>query len=503
MISESYNWLYWGVILMIGLPVLVVLFNELADALARHGSSHFRKPLDITRNSCLLLLFLVILLRQVVGLPADHMAVKVVDTTFWIAIINAVVAFFNAIVFQPGATDWRARAPKLLIDLGRLFMVMLGAALVVSHVWSVDLRGVLAALGVGSLVIGLALQDTLGNVFSGLAMISARQFKIGDWIRVGDVEGQVRSLNWRTVSVTTLTGDIVVIPNSMIARDRLRVYGADQGWMRILIDFKIAYEHPPERVQDMLLKAAAATKEVLADPKPTVRLISFEDFAILYRVSVCIRDYRLVVPIRSEYQANVWYLAERAGIAFPARYNHRYELPKQFVRSSSRSPEEIAGLLQRLGTLRPSPEALAMLSANARVELYRSGETLLTKGRRGTSAFVVVSGAAQAMDLVDGAEAVVDAYATGDLILFKAFLRGGGAPYGVRAQTDIETIAVPIEDLENALARDAELAHEMEQQFTMREEAHSRSLAKGRSGRPNGKAADGDRVQILKDMFRV
>ena len=503
MFNEAYNWLYWGVILMIGLPVLVVLFNELADALARRGSSHFRKPLDITRNSCLVLLFLVILLRQVVGLPADHMAVKIVDTAFWIAVINAVVAFFNAVVFQPGTTDWRARAPKLLIDLGRLFMVMLGGALVVSHVWSVDLRGVLAALGVGSLVIGLALQDTLGNVFSGLAMISARQFKIGDWIRVGDIEGQVRSINWRTVSVTTLTGDVVVIPNSMIARDRLRVYGADQGLLRILVDLKISYEHPPEQVEELLLKAAAATKGVLADPKPVVRLVSFEDFAVLYRVVLSIGEYRMTVPVRSDYQANVWYMAERAGIVLPARYNSSFELPKELLRQRSRSPEEIATELGRLGTLRPSPETLTMLAANARFELFRKGEALLTKGTRGKSAYVVVSGAAQAVDLVDGAPSVVDAFAQGDFILFKAFLRGGAAPYGVVAQSDIETIAIPLDDLENALARDARLAQELEQQFAMREEAHARSQAKGRTSRSNGRDADGDRMQILKDMFRA
>jgi CRP-like cAMP-binding protein len=304
------------------------------------------------------------------------------------------------------------------------------------------------------------------------------------------------------VSVATLTGDIVVIPNSQIARDRLRVYGADQGWLRIACELKLAYEHPPELVQKVLLKAVAATKGALAEPQPNVRLVSFEDFAVLYRVSFCIKDFRATVPIRSDFFANFWYIAERQGIVFPARYNHRFDLPADITRPRIVAPDAIADRLRNLGTFQRPIDALADLAARARVELFRKGETVLAHNQRGDSAYVVAAGSAQALDVRDGREEMIDAFAAGDLILYKSFFRGGGAPYLVRATADLEVIAIPFQEVEAALSRDMLLAQEVERLLTLREEGNARARAKS-NGSTNGAADDADRVQILRDLFRV
>ncbi len=206
------DWLAWGIALIIGMPLLVIVLGETAERLEGHGLGHYRKPLDLFRNSCLFLLFVTVLLRMVVGLPSTHLAVKLVDTLFWTSVLNAALALSNALVFGRGASSAQSKAPKLLLDLGRFFLVAIGAALIVSHVWQVNLTGLIAALGVSSLVIGLALQDTLSNVFSGVTMISAGQFRVGDWIRLGDLEGQVRSVSWRSVTIATMTPRLVMKP---------------------------------------------------------------------------------------------------------------------------------------------------------------------------------------------------------------------------------------------------------------------------------------------------
>ena len=75
----------------------------------------------------------------------------------------------------------------------------MGAALVIAGVWDRDFGGFLATLGIGSIVLGLALQDTLGNVFSGIALLFERPFGVGDWIKVGDTIGEVLQIYLQTI----------------------------------------------------------------------------------------------------------------------------------------------------------------------------------------------------------------------------------------------------------------------------------------------------------------
>ena len=125
-------------------------------------------------------------LSKIVGLEADSATMRSVATLFWISVIYAVLLFVNLLLFeQAAAGSWRARAPKLFQDLLRVLLVVIGAAIVLSVVWRRDLGGLVAALGVGSIVLGLALQETLGNLMSGIAMLFERPFSIGDWIEVG------------------------------------------------------------------------------------------------------------------------------------------------------------------------------------------------------------------------------------------------------------------------------------------------------------------------------
>ena len=117
------------------------------------------------------------MLRTVAGLEPGHIAIKLTDTLVGITWINAIVSFFNALIFTEGEDSTNRNIPKLFLDLLRLFLVALGAAFVISFVWDVNLGAMLTALGVGSVVLGLALQDTLGSLFTGLAMLSGAKFQ--------------------------------------------------------------------------------------------------------------------------------------------------------------------------------------------------------------------------------------------------------------------------------------------------------------------------------------
>ncbi len=125
--------------------------------------------------------------------------------------------------------SWRSRAPKLFQDLIRLLLVAIGAAIVLSVVWRQDLGGLIAALGVGSIVLGLALQETLGNLMAGIALFFEKPFSAGDWISVGGKSGQVVQITWRSVHLRTAERNLLVLPNSTAgARDNHELFATDR-----------------------------------------------------------------------------------------------------------------------------------------------------------------------------------------------------------------------------------------------------------------------------------
>ncbi len=144
------------------------------------------------RNIVLPLAVLFVFLTRLLEFERESVPVRLVETALWISVVYAVLLVFNVLVFENAAKEsWRSRAPKLFQDLIRLLLVVIGAAIVLSVVWRQDLGGLIAALGVGSIVLGLALQETLGNLMSGIALFFERPFSVGDWISVGGKSGQV------------------------------------------------------------------------------------------------------------------------------------------------------------------------------------------------------------------------------------------------------------------------------------------------------------------------
>ena len=134
-------------------------------------------------------------------------------------VIHAALSLLNVVLFEQAEADtWRSRVPKLLIDLARLFLILLSTAFVLASVWNADLAGLVTALGVSSLVIGLALQDTLGSVMSGIALLFERPFSVGDWLELDGVVGQVIDINWRAVRLLTLEQEMVARVAEMKAK---------------------------------------------------------------------------------------------------------------------------------------------------------------------------------------------------------------------------------------------------------------------------------------------
>ena len=148
----------------------------------------------------------------------------------------------------PMASEAMQRTPGLMLDLMRLVLVLVASAFVASEIWSVDLGSLLAALGVGSVVIGLALQDTLSGLFSGVSLMSGRFFREGDWIEFGEASGKIVRMDWRSVTIETLDDErLMVIPNSQLAQGVFTVMSSATRVFGQNLYVKFGYGVPPAR----------------------------------------------------------------------------------------------------------------------------------------------------------------------------------------------------------------------------------------------------------------
>src|SRR4029079_7206153 len=165
---------------------------------------------------------LTLFLRWVLLLPRTNLIVRLVETLCWATVIVAIMGTVNSLVFEtarPGT--WQRKVPRLLRDLLRLVLVGIGLAIVYSVVWGKEIGGAIATLGVTSIVVGLALQEPLGNLFSGLVLLMERPFEVGETIEVGHVTGEVKEVNWRSAHIEKQGGAIQVVPNSTLNKETI------------------------------------------------------------------------------------------------------------------------------------------------------------------------------------------------------------------------------------------------------------------------------------------
>ncbi len=384
------GWMPWLISITLLYPLSIVLIGEIIFRI-RHKYPQFASILRIMQFVIIPSFIIMKMMTTIIGLSGSNVFVKIFSTIFWISVIISTVAAFNVLMLLKNSKT--AKVPKLLIDLARLFLIILGIAFVVSHIWGVDLTKLLTALGVGSVVLGLALQDTLSGVFSGFALLSGNQFNIGDWLKVGDTEGQIEGMDWRSVTLLTRENDYVVIPNTMLAKDRFINFSRPNPIHMERVTFDISFDDAPHKVKDILLSVANQTDGILKEPAPIVALLSYDEFSVKYEIQYFINDYSRQPVIRDKFISAVWYAASRDGFVFPTRSHEVYH----FEGNKPGENGDIGAILEKLRTLplKLSEEEYKNVAKNAKLYNYGKGEEILRQGEYTKLLYFITKGSVE------------------------------------------------------------------------------------------------------------
>src|SRR3984957_13418473 len=301
----------WPLILILGYPALTIAVLELARRLA------FRVPFasGILRQTAYVLLpsgGIWLILRELAELPSNDWAVCVAETVFALSGLYMLLRVLQESVTS--LVDEQMRAPKLLFDILRIGLSLVWGSVVVSRIWNVNLGSLLAAMGVGSIALAFALQQFLGNLLSGLGLLSARKFSIGDWIVVDGKPAEVVEMDWRTVTLMTTAGDRVVVANSTLAKGNLTIAARASEKALATVPLVLGVDIPPEQVRDAVMEAGRTVLD-LAEPDGVKCFVTAIGKATIdYSVVLSVSNPGLVDGPRDEFLSKFWYLAQRRGL---------------------------------------------------------------------------------------------------------------------------------------------------------------------------------------------
>ena len=247
--------------------------------------------------------------------------------------------------------DNEPHARRLFADLVSAFIYVVAFVGIMDGVFKQPLSGVLATSGVLAIVLGLALQSTLADVFSGLAINIDRAFAAGDWVAVPDrIEGQIIEVNWRTTRIRTSTNDMIVIPNSVIAKavvtNHSRLNAPYTCTLRVDVDHAV----PPGRIIEALQRAASLSPGVASGTTPTAHACRFVDAVIEYELSFACEAYTLVSATQSQVVQHIAEALQHLGVRVGAPAM-KIEIPRERVAGAGSQPVIPSGWRERQSTI--------------------------------------------------------------------------------------------------------------------------------------------------------
>jgi small-conductance mechanosensitive channel len=436
----------WSIALVVGVPLLVVILTEIIERLAWRGH-----PLTGTfrwaRNVVLPLSALVLLLRYILGYGYDTFATRLATT---LLLLGTMVMLFRLshylLARGDDAPSWRENVPLLFLQIVRFLLLLLVFYLIVGQIWNVDVGRLVTAFGIGSLVVALALQEPLSNLFAGLLLQINRPFQQGEWIRVGQDEGTVVEVNWRHTAIRTRDNDLIIIPNGAMAKNSFKNYSRPTRLHRLGEEFDFHVKHPPNQVLRMLYDAALDTPGVLADPEPDPRTVSYDGYSIHYKIFMWVEDYGPVQRVRNRFVTSVYYHAQRQGLTWMRREQHLFHFDGLQVDSQNAvTVERRARRLRALPAFDVLPEeAVEDLASQARLLEYGEGEPIMRKGEREQGLYVILNGhVSLAIQDDQGLTRELSQLHSGDVFGETGLFSRAISSYDTTALSDVELLRIP------------------------------------------------------------
>jgi small-conductance mechanosensitive channel/CRP-like cAMP-binding protein len=389
-----------------------------------------------------------------------------------VSLFLAAVATINLIrivIFPVALRRARLEPPPIAQDLLVGFAYVAIAILILSRS-GIDIHGVIATSAVITAIIGFSLQDTLGNIMGGMALQMEHHIRVGDWIRIDDLEGKVKQIRWRQTSVETRNWDTMVIPNSALMKTKVTLLGRRAGsprQRRQWVHFRVNLSHSPTKVIGVVEAAVQAEVSpcIAAEPKANCIVTDFNDGDAVYAVRYWLTDLSEADPTDSLIRRRIHAALRRANIPIAS--------PMKSIRlteenESTREREQNAemqlriDMLSKLDLLQPLTQAERRELASGLIKApFVQGEAITRQGAQAHWLYIILDGEAEVEVSVEGQSNHVATLRGGEFFGEIGMMTGEPRRATVNARTDVTCYRLGKEGFEGILHRRPEIAEQI------------------------------------------
>ncbi|HSY89551.1 MAG TPA: mechanosensitive ion channel family protein [Verrucomicrobiae bacterium] len=362
----------------------------------------------------------------------------------------------------------RPREAKLLQDIIAGVIYLAAAFAIIAYVFDLPIQGLLATSGAIAIIIGLALQSSLGDVFSGLVLSFSRPYRPDDWVRIDSgTEGRVIEMNWRATHILTAQHDLAIMPNSVIAKTKIVNLSSPSSVHGVTVSVQVAATTLPATGVGITEHAILNSRLILTYPKASVVVKAINADIITYEVTFFVADLGSATAAQNDLLDLIFRHFSAAHVEF-ARSDGTVSPGGSDAEPASDSQRVLA---QSTIFADLTPEERAALANKLQRKLYEPGEALLEPGVVLSSLFLIGSGVLSVTHPEAKKWVEILRLGPGDHFGEIALLTGEGAWGRITALTPTVVYELPKKDLAPILEARPQVAHELSRALAQRQAA--------------------------------
>ncbi|RDJ13935.1 mechanosensitive ion channel domain-containing protein [Rhizobium grahamii] len=390
----------------------------------------------------------------------------VAKAVWWMAAALVLVSFVRIFLIL----ERKPRDGRLLQDVV-VGVVYLGAGLsIIGDVFGVPVGTLIATSGVFAIVLGLALQSTLNDVFSGITLNLGRPYSVGDWVALDDgIEGRVIETNWRSTHLLTATNDLTIVPNSTMAKRRLTNLTSPDRVHGTTVSLRLLATHRPSTIEQIMREVLLSSNVVLKVPPPSVGIVAVDADAVEVELSFRVAGIDLATQAKNEIFDLAFRHTKAAGLrlaSHPGSIRIVSSEDTSVLATDEGGARRLIDALPLFATL--TDDEKASLASGMNRLTFKQGKLLAFQESVMDSLMILRSGVAVVEKVGANGPIEIRRLAPGDFFGERGVLMGAPEPGNVRTLTQVVAYEARKDLVAAVMGERASLADELGQVLSRR-----------------------------------
>lgn len=416
---------------------------------------------------------------------------RILKVILWMSLIVSIIRFVDQLIFTTAFRSNEYEISSLLRNIFSIILYIVSFFVIFNSQYpSVDLAALFTTSTILGVIIGLALQDTLGNLFSGLAIQADQPFQIGDVVSIQNKgTGVVENVSWRGVQIRTFQNKLIIISNSVLGKESIEVAPRENLNAR-LVFFNTLYANSPAKTIQVIREVVRQVENVSPKIRPIVRIKDLGDNGIEFEIKYWLEDYTKYNDTDALIRQRIWYAFQREHIefAYPTRTIHVETKTQEdvFIETSN----EIFERLSSVPIFAPlSDDETQRLAQASHLRVFAPGESIVRQGKQGNSMFVVHRGSVNVQQKEDSVSKTLRTLREGDFFGEMGLLTGEPRTATVFAEEETEVLEISNFCLKPILEDNPELVNSFSQIIEERRAAFDKSETETEKDKTKNKAS--------------